>query len=205
MRTGVYGGTFNPIHSGHIHILREFIKRLDLKRVLLIPTGQPPHKRAHDLADSADRVRMCELAAKELKDSAVRVSTIEIERGGKSYTFETLRELSRLYPEDELYFLMGEDMFLSFETWRKPEVISSLAYLCASPRSDDGLQALLEHKKTLESRFGARCFVEAIPYFKVSSTQVRQLAVRGESLSGLVPAEVEEYIREHGVYRGKEQ
>ena len=147
MRTGVYGGTFNPIHRGHVHILREFIKRLDLQRVLLIPDGTPPHKRAEDLAPPEDRVEMCRLAVKEL--DIVEISQMELARPGKSFTSDTLTELHGLYPRDELYFLMGEDMFLTVDKWHDAPTIFRLAVLCASPRSPEGYKRLLEKEKEL--------------------------------------------------------
>ncbi len=145
MRTGVYGGTFNPIHRGHVHILREFIKRLDLRRVLLIPDGTPPHKRAEDLAPPEDRVEMCRLAVQEL--DIVEISQMELARPGKSFTSDTLTELHGLYPRDELYFLMGEDMFLTVDKWHDAPTIFRLAVLCASPRSPEGYKRLLEKEK----------------------------------------------------------
>lgn len=204
MNTGVYGGTFNPIHSGHLHILREFSRRLGLERVLLIPAGMPPHKDAPALADGKDRLNMCALAAKELKGVSVELSTIELERAGKSYTSETLELLCGQFPKDEFYLLMGEDMFLTVDKWYRPETIISLAALCASPRSKGGLDRMMEKKAELEQKFAARCFLENIRYLPVSSTQIRELAARGESLRGLVPESVEKYIREHGLYLEQE-
>lgn len=200
MRVGVYGGTFNPIHRGHVHILGEFIRRLDLGRVLLIPDGVPPHKRASDLASPEDRLEMCRLAAEELPKGIVTLSTMELERPGKSFTSETLTELHRLYPEDELYFLMGEDMFLTVDKWHDAPTIFRLAVLCASPRSPEGMARLLAKKKELEA-MGARCRVEDIPFLDVSSTRVRQLAGAGEDIDRLTPEAVARYIVEKRIYR----
>lgn len=200
MKLGVYGGTFNPIHLGHIHILKEFITRLNLDRVLLIPTGTPPHKAASSLASAEDRMAMCDLAVKEITEAPMEVSRMEIEREGKSYTVLTLLDLHSAYPDDELYFLMGEDMFLTLDKWYHPEAICNLAVLCASPRSAAGLKSLKLKQAELERSFNARCHVENISYLPVSSTQVRELAAGGESFSQLVPASVEEYIRSHGLY-----
>lgn len=202
MRIGVYGGTFNPIHTGHIHILREFIRHLSLERVLLVPTGTPPHKDAPELASQEDRFSMCALAVQEIREAPVEISRIEFDRQGKSYSADTLTLLKRRYPEDGLFFLMGEDMFLTVDRWYHPEIICACAALCASPRSESGLGNLKEKQKELEREFGARCFLEDISYLPVSSTQVRELAEKGESLKGLVPERVEDYIREHGLYRG---
>lgn len=199
MRTGVYGGTFNPIHRGHVHILREFIKRLDLQRVLLIPDGTPPHKRAEDLAPPEDRVEMCRLAVQEL--DIVEISQMELARPGKSFTSDTLTELHGLYPRDELYFLMGEDMFLTVDKWHDAPAIFRLAVLCASPRSPEGYKRLLEKEKELIG-LGARCRVVDIPFLDASSTRVRELARAGRDISGLVPEEVAGYISGNRIYGG---
>ncbi len=200
MRTGVYGGTFNPIHRGHVHILGEFARRLGLGRVLLIPTGIPPHKRPQSLASSARRVEMCRLAAQELPEIQVVVSRIELERPGKSFTSVTLSQLSGLYPADDFFLLMGEDMFLTVDNWHNAATIFRLASLCASPRSQAGLERLRAKKRELEA-LGARCFVEDIPFWDVSSTMVRELAAKQKPLKGLVPEKVAEYIEKNGIYR----
>ena len=200
MRTGVYGGTFNPIHRGHVHILREFIGRLELQRALLIPDGTPPHKQARDLARPEDRLEMCRLAARDL--GVVEVSGMELGRPGKSFTSDTLTQLHRMYPEDELYFLMGEDMFLTVDRWHDAPTIFRLAVLCASPRSQSGMERLLEKERELV-KLGARCRVEDIPFLDVSSTRVRETVRAGEDVSGLVPDEVARYIAENRIYGGK--
>lgn len=197
MRLGIYGGTFNPIHRGHVHILREFIERLDLQKVLLIPDGTPPHKQAEDLAPAESRLRMCAIAVREL--GIVEVSRMELDRPGKSFTSDTLTELHLLYPGDQLYLLMGEDMFLTVDRWHEAGTIFRLAVLCASPRSPEGMGGLLEKQRELET-LGARCRVEDIPFLDVSSTRVRELARAGEDISGLVPEGVAGYIRENGIY-----
>lgn len=199
MKIGVYGGTFNPIHLGHVHILREFIQRLKLDKGLLIPARVPPHKQALDLAEGTDRLAMCRLAAAELEGLA-EVSALELERPGRSYTVDTLRELSTRYPEDEFYLLMGEDMFLTVDRWYCAETIFRLAAICASPRSRDGAKKLREKQGELEGRYHARCFVEDIPYLPISSTEIREAAEAGKSLKGLVPPGVERYIVSHRLY-----
>lgn len=203
MKIGVYGGTFNPIHLGHIHILGEFAARLGLDEVLLVPTGTPPHKEAPHLASSAHRLAMCELATAACTAN-VTVSRIETDREGKSYTSDTLRTLRETHPQDELYFFMGEDMFLTLHNWVRPQVICDCATLCAAPRSEDGVARLTEQKARLEQLFSARCVIETISYLPVSSTEIRNRAAGGESLHGLVPESVERYIRQHGLYRAKE-
>lgn len=199
MKTGIYGGTFNPIHNGHLHIVEEFCRGLGLDRVLLIPTRVPPHKAAPDLASAGERFAMCRLAAQG--KPWLELSDIEMRREGKSYTAETLEELSALYPQDQFYLLMGEDMFLTLGRWYRPETIFSLASVCTTPRSPDGLDALRQKALEYTGQFQARCFLEHIPYLPISSTQVRQAVARGEDVSGLVPQAVAAYMKERGLYR----
>ena len=199
MKTGIYGGTFNPIHNGHLHIVEEFRRGLGLDRVLLIPTRVPPHKAAPDLASAGERFAMCRLAAQG--KPWLELSDIEMRREGKSYTAETLEELSALYPQDQFYLLMGEDMFLTLDRWYRPETIFSLASVCTTPRSPDGLDALRQKALEYTEQFQARCFLEHIPYLPISSTQVRQAVARGEDISGLVPQAVAAYMKERGLYR----
>lgn len=198
MRTAVYGGTFNPIHRGHIHILGEFMDRLSLDRALLIPDGTPPHKQAQDLAPAEHRAAMCRLAAEELP-GRVEVSTIELDRPGRSFTSDTLAQLNELYPGEALFLLMGEDMFLTVDKWHQAGEIFRRAVLCASPRSPEGLQRLLTKERELKS-LGARCRVEDIPFWDISSTRVRELAAHGGDISSLVPEPVAAYIQENQLY-----
>ncbi len=201
MKTGVYGGTFNPIHQGHVRLLEEFIRRLSLDRVLLIPTGMPPHKQVHALASAQQRLDMCRLAVKGIQGAPIELCEIELLRPGKSYTADTLEELRGLYPEDEFFLLMGEDMFLTVDNWYRPETIMALAVLCCTPRSPGGMEKLRKKEAQLRRDFSARCALEDIPYFPASSTQVRELAARGQGLQGLVPPEVAAYIEKNGLYR----
>ena len=199
MKTGIYGGTFNPIHRGHIHLLEEFTKRLSLDRVLLIPTRVPPHKAAPDLASGEDRLQMCRLAVGGRPH--LQISDLELRREGKSFTAETLEELRELFPQDEFYLLMGEDMFLTVEHWYRPETIFSLAAVCATPRSLHGMGKLQMKQDEYQIRYGARCFLEDIPYLPVSSTQVREWVRMGKDITPLVPEAVADFIRERGIYR----
>ena len=199
MKTGIYGGTFNPIHKGHLHIVEAFRKGLGLDRVLLIPTRVPPHKAAPDLASPQDRFAMCQLAIQG--QPWLELSDMEMRREGKSYTAETLEELSALYPQDQFYLLMGEDMFLTLGRWYRPETIFSLASVCTAPRSVHGMDALREKALEYTGTFHARCFLDHIPYLPISSTQVRQAVARGEDVSGLVPQAVAAYMKERGLYR----
>ena len=197
MRLGVFGGTFNPIHLGHLHIAQEFARLLSLDRVLLIPAATPPHKAAPELADAADRLAMCRLAVQG--HPVCRVSDTELRRGGKSYTADTLAELSAAYRGDRLFLLMGEDMFLTLQNWRQPERIWGAAEICAAPRSEHAEREMRAQKQRLES-LGAAVHLCPSEFLPLSSSMVRRAAREGQSLAGMVPPPVERYIREKGLY-----
>lgn len=195
MKIGIYGGTFNPIHEGHLHILREFYTRLGLDKVLLIPTRMPPHKAAKELAKAQDRYNMCLLAAETLP-FPVEVSDIELKRRDKSYTADTLREVKERYPADTLYLLMGEDMFLTVDRWYDPQTTFRLAILCAAPRSPGGYEKLQAFGKKLKAEYqGVRYKIEDIPFWDISSTEIR--TGNFEDL----PETVRDYITRHGLYQ----
>lgn len=196
-KIAVFGGTFNPIHSGHIHLARRFADLLGAERVLFIPTSLPPHKTAPDLAPAGDRLAMCRLAAES--DSRFRVSDLEIRRGGSSYTSETLEELHGLAPDAQLFLITGEDMFVTLEQWHEPETIYRLATVCAAPRSPEGTAALLRYAEQI-GRKGAKTRIENIDYLPVSSTMIREAVKAGKDISSFVPASVEHYIRQKRLY-----
>ncbi|MEG1426874.1 MAG: nicotinate (nicotinamide) nucleotide adenylyltransferase [Oscillospiraceae bacterium] len=194
LKIGIYGGTFNPIHNGHLHIMEEFYQRLKLDKMILIPTYLPPHKTVQDLASPRDRFAMCALAAKTLR-FPVEISEIEINRRERSYTADTLVELRRGYPNAHFYLLMGEDMFLTIDHWYLPEVIFATATVCASPRSAMGMNGLREYAKKLEEQFkNAHCVIADIPFLDVSSTEIRA------GVSRDLPQAVATYIREKSLY-----
>lgn len=197
---GILGGTFNPPHNGHIRLAGEFREKLDLDKILLIPTYTPPHKQAKELAGTKDRLNMCSLIAE--KADFLEVSDIEIRRGGKSYTVDTLRELTGEHPENSYFFLMGSDMFLTFHLWREYREIFSLCTICVASRENSSdLERLTSYaKKTFGEKWTKVRFSPLEP-MELSSTQVREALHRGESLRGLVPPEIEQYITERGLYR----
>lgn len=202
-KIGILGGTFNPIHNGHVWLAQEFFRRLSLDTVLLIPTKQPTHKRASQLVPAYHRLEMCRLAVAPL---GFVVSDLEIVRSTDSYTVLTLRELRQRFPNDALYLLMGEDMFLTLLDWREPEQIFSMATVCVSPRSCDPhtLARLQEYARRLEAR-GGRSFLLDIPYLPVSSTEIRQAVPDRKKLRELVPVAVADYIVTHHLYENSER
>ncbi|MBP3330600.1 MAG: nicotinate (nicotinamide) nucleotide adenylyltransferase [Clostridia bacterium] len=190
MRIGLFGGTFNPVHSGHVNLVKNFKEKLSLDKVLVIPTAQPPHKEAKELVSSEDRINMCRLAFGELAE----ISDIEISRGGKSYTVETLRELKKIYKDDEFYFLVGSDMLLSFKRWYRWEEILTMCTLCATDRNNE--QSCKEADKDFFEKIIFCDFEKTV----VSSSEVREKLEKGESVLSLLPSEVYDYIKEKGLY-----
>ncbi len=197
MRTGLMGGTFNPPHMGHINAARAAKDELSLDRIIFIPTGTPPHKQiAEHSATTEQRLEMTYLAAKTL---GAEVSDIEIKREGKSFTVYTLRELHKKYPEDELWLIMGTDMFLSLETWFCFEEIFSLASVAAVARENDDKEKLLAYSEYLKEKYGAKTRVLEVAALTVSSTELRPGKNRKE-LQKFLPPEVYDYIIRKNLY-----
>lgn len=203
MKIGVYGGTFNPPHLGHLTSARFATEALGLDRLLFIPAGTPPHKTLPEGSATAEqRLRMVELAADGmLLPGKVEVSDLELRREGKSFTSDTLRQLREQYPEDEVWFLMGTDMFLTLHKWHEPEVICKLAHLAAFARTERDTGEMLEIQgKFLSETYGAKCAVIQLPHIvPVSSTQLRELLTRGEGRRYLSPS-VYGFILREGLY-----
>lgn len=197
MKIALFGGTFDPIHEGHLYLAREFAEKLSLDRVILMPTFVPPHKLKTRMAPSADRLAMCRLAAEG--DPLFAVSDLEIRRGGASFTADTLASLQENGPGGTWYLITGADMFLTLGTWNRFDEIARRAVLCAAPRGGVTAERLREYAAGLE-KLGARCEIRDIPEFAVDSTGLRQRIQNGQSLEGLVPPAVERYIVEHKLY-----
>jgi len=193
MRIGVFGGTFNPIHNGHIALAKRLVEELKFDELMLIPTAQPPHKDGSEVISAEHRLEMCRLAAKQIPNCVV--SDIEIKRGGKSYTVSTLRLLLAERPDDEFVLLMGSDMFLSFLDWYAPDEILRLVRIAAIPREIGELAALQAQCENLNAR-GGRTQVVDVEAVVMSSTEIRN----STELSQGVPADIERYILQNGLY-----
>ena len=198
MKIGVFGGTFNPIHNGHIKLLKLYYKELGLDKIIVIPTNIPPHKAAENVADSIDRLNMLNLAFCEFP--YVEISDIELKMSGKSYTVNTLTELKKLYPEDELYLIVGGDMFLCFETWKDYEKILSMCTLCSAPREIGEYTALKECQKKLDPNKSSTILLDS-EVLVLSSSEIREKIKTNSDLDKLIPQKVLEYINQKGLYK----
>lgn len=198
MRIGIFGGTFNPPHKGHKRMALEMMKAAALDRMLIIPTFTPPHKNAPDLATGKDRMKMCELLFSE---DCFNVTDIELQRKGKSYTVDTLSELKKLYPDDELFLIIGSDMLLTFHQWREPQRILSMATLCVATREDEiSPEALSAYgEETLKLSEG-EYILSRMSAMECSSTEVRGMIKKGKDLRKVLTEEVAEHIRRFDLY-----
>lgn len=198
-RIGIIGGTFNPIHNGHILLAIYCKEKLSLDRVIFIPTCTPPHKSDKDLVSEAHRLNMCNIAVREYEDFSV--SDIEIQRKGKSYTYETLTSLKEIYPDDILYFITGADMFLSLDKWKNPEIIFEKAVIAAVPRNSSDFEQLNAYYQTTLKKLGAQAAILDKPVLQVSSTFIRENICKYELIENMIDRNVYEYIVKNNLYR----
>lgn len=196
-KIGIFGGSFNPVHNGHIKLAKTYYDALELDELLVIPSNIPPHKSVEKPTSAEDRMNMLRLAFRDVP--YVTVSDIELRLGGKSYTVLTLTELKKLYPNDKLYLIVGGDMFLCFDTWREYEKILSMCTLCAAPREEGEILKLLAYQEKLDPSKEHTIVLDA-SVLEVSSSEIRSKLQNKQELKDLVPNEVFEYIVEKGLY-----
>ena len=195
-RLGVLGGTFDPVHNGHLHIASALSTALGLDGVLWVPAGRPPHKTDQTVSSNRDRLAMLELA---LAGSPVdEVSTIDFDRCGPSFTADTLEILAERYHPARLFFLMGEDSLRDLPTWHQPERILRVAELAIAARP--GVDADLESVARQVPAVRERAHLVPTEEVPISSSEIRQRVSANQSIRGLVPAPVEAYIRDRRLY-----
>jgi nicotinate-nucleotide adenylyltransferase len=195
-RIGVLGGTFDPVHNGHLHIADTLRTALNLDRVLWVPAGRPPHKSDQIVSSDRDRLAMLDLA---LASSATdEISTIDIDRSGPSYTADTLEVLAGRFPSARLFFLMGEDSLRDLPTWHDPERILRVAELAVAGRP--GVETDLESLELQVPGVGKHVHVVPTKEIAISSSDIRRRVRESQPVGGLVPAIVEAYIRDNGLY-----
>ncbi|MDR3585484.1 MAG: nicotinate-nucleotide adenylyltransferase [Desulfosporosinus sp.] len=197
-RLGIMGGTFDPIHYGHLVAAEMARGEFDLSKVLFIPSGTPPHKIRRDVSAANLRYEMVELAIKD--NPAFDLSPLEIERRGLSYTVETLRILRRTWPEYELYFITGTDALLEIFSWREAEEILTMIQFIGAARpgfdaSDFLLKVQQEHPETL-----GRIHYLEVPALAISSTDIRARVRNKQPIRYLLPEPVRLFLQQHGLY-----
>lgn len=194
MRTGIMGGTFNPVHNAHLLIAQKAQEQYNLDRIIFITSGNPPHKKS--MTDARHRFNMTRLAISD--NSAFIDDDFEVNRAEKSYTVHTLEYLRKKYPEDKLFFIIGEDSLKDLPKWHKPKEILAQTTLLVFPRiSEESLLSTLDEMKT---RFSGEIFTIDAPVTDISSTEIRERILKGQTVCEMLPRKVLEYIEENRLY-----
>lgn len=197
-RIGIYGGTFSPPHNGHIAAAKAFMEQMWLDILYVIPAATPPHKQMTCAVSPEDRLNMCRLAFSEME--GVYVSDMEIQRGGKSYTVDTLRELTG--EDRRLFLLLGTDMMLSLGEWYRPDEIFRLSYPVYIRREKDAIldQRIIQTIADYNEKYGKVVRRIVTEPLVISSSEIRRRFEARESVEGLLPPSVEKYIRDKHLY-----
>lgn len=197
MKIGIYGGSFDPVHVGHVNAALTFKEELSLDKIIVIPAYQPPHKKGLAMTPSEHRINMCNLAFGKLE--GFEVSDIEILRADEGYMADTVAQIREIYPDDELYLLIGGDMLLYFRKWYAWSKITDEAVIAVAARNWDD-DAALEAEAAVLRSYGAEVRIVPIDVKEISSTAVRETVRRADDISSMVPEGVDEYIWDHYLY-----
>ena len=214
MRLGLFGGTFNPIHLGHLRAAVEVREAFNLDRLLLIPSANPPHKRADHVANAEDRLEMVRLAIQD--EPSLEASDVELARPGLSYTIETLRYFQEQFgPESDIHFIVGQDAFSEITTWKSYQGLFETAHFILMTRPRSKLRSLEDFIHTqisaeyqydpISNRYShprwCTIFCLNITYLDISATEIREWIRRGRSIRFLVPDVIQGFINKKGLYR----
>ena len=197
-RVGILGGTFNPIHTGHLILAEQARSRFGLDEVLIIPSGISYFKKGMDIPDGRLRYEMCELAVQD--NPYFRVSDIEIRREGNTYTAETLKELKNEEPDTDFFFMIGADILHEIGYWKDPEDIFKNCSLLVSVRNNESEDDLKRDAQALKEKYGAEVFMLHTTNIDISSTMIRQLISEKKSVRYYLPEALREYILKNKIY-----
>ena len=196
----ILGGSFNPVHFGHLKMAEAAMESTHFSKVLFIPTGTPYHKEQKDLLPFSDRLKLLELAIENCPD--FDCSPIEGERDGNSYTIDTVRELLRQNPTESYSLLIGTDQFLTLRSWHKIAELGKLVdFYIANRNGEMAFSTFQKEKEALEKELSLHCKLFPMPAIDLSSTEIRNRLKEGKSIHGMLPKPVEEYILKKGFYR----
>lgn len=203
-KIGIMGGTFDPIHNGHLMLGEQAYKEYGLKEVWYMPSGHPPHKKSRNVTEPAIRLAMTELAVKAYKGFVC--SDFEIKRTGYTYTAQTLRLLHEAYPEHSFYFIIGADSLYEIENWYEPDLVLAQAVILTAWREYEEADRSMERQIAyLASKYNADIRTLHCGEMDISSAELRRMIARDQSIADYVPGEVVAYIKAHGLYQELEQ
>ena len=198
-KIGIMGGTFDPVHNGHLLIAENACEQLELDEVHFIPTGRSPHKQGKQITDGVHRLRMVELAIAD--NPAFVADERELRSDALSYSYLTLQQMHRDLPDDELYFIMGGDSLRDFKTWYHPEQICACAILVAAIRDECDRDHLMAYAEELKTLYSADVRLIETPNLSVASSELRRRVATGETIRYQVPEPVRAYIQDNRLYR----
>ncbi len=199
-KIGIMGGTFDPIHNGHLRLAEQAYHQYHLDAVWFMPSGQPPHKKDHKVTDADIRCKMVQIAIAEYPYFCC--SDFEVKRCGNTYTAQTLALLKEKYPEHRFYFIVGADSLYEIESWYHPElVMKETTFLAAGRAYPKAARPIEEQILYLEQTYKADIRHLNCEEISISSEEIRKLAARGHSITSLIPPKVEDYIRMHQLYK----
>ena len=199
-RIGIMGGTFDPVHNGHLLLGKQAYEEYGLDEIWYMPSHIPPHKKDRKITDSEDRIEMLQLALKDM--SFCQVSDFEMKREGNTYTAHTLALLKEEYPECEFYFIIGADSLFQIEKWYHPEKVMALTTLMVSGRDYPQAERTFDEQIAyLTEKYGAKIYKLHNDEVDIASADIRKCIDEGEDIAKVVPEAVAQYIKEHGLYK----
>lgn len=203
MKTGIMGGTFNPIHNGHLILAEHVMEEFGLDEIWFMPNGHPPHKQPEETGASLrNRLDMVKLAIKGKAHFSLQ--TYEVDKKTVSYSFDTMEQFHRLWPEHTFYYIIGADSLFQIETWKHPERFLKACTIIAAKRDRGETDAAMEAQiHYLENKYDTLILFSHSPVFEVSSSEIREMVKSGIDFRHLVPPEIASYISNHHLYREK--
>lgn len=200
MKTGIMGGTFNPIHNGHLMLAEHVMEEFGLDEIWFMPNGNPPHKRQESIGTStSDRLEMVRIAIGDCPKFSIQ--PYEAEKKTVSYSYQTMEEFRKSYPDRDFYFIIGADSLFQMETWGHPDRLLSCCTVIAAKRdSKETDQDMKKQISYLEEKYHAQILLSRSSVFEVSSSEIREMIQRNHPIEGLVPDGVADYIRENHIY-----
>ncbi len=195
---GIMGGTFDPIHYGHLILAQTAMEKFSLDCVWFMPSKTPPHKSDEQITPTEHRIEMTTLAVKD--NPKFKLSLFEMERDGYTFTYETLQLLKKDYPNTKFYFIMGADSVYTFHKWREPGIIASLCTILAANRSHEVDDTFLHQLEVIKKTYQADIRLLEIPAIEISSSEIRCKQESGQSIRYITPKNVVDYIETHGLY-----